>query len=135
MGTNIKPKVKGKFKVKLNSIEKIEELCQLAYDEASQNVVKLQEEINKLSSSTNLNDCSVDERAKFAKAMNDYITNKAKAISCKLDIAKLMAEIYKHNGNVANQMVQESIPNDWEALKESLKDESEDSTQIYTITK
>lgn len=131
----IKPKVKGKYKVKLNSIEKIEEICQIQYDEANQNVVRLQDEINKLASSTNLNECSVDERAKFAKAMNDYITNKDKAIGRKLEIAKLMVEIYKHNGNVMNQSVQEAIPTDWESLKESMKDNVTDTVQKYSISR
>lgn len=126
-------KVKGKYKIKLNSIDKIEELCQLTYDEAHQNVVKLQEEINKLSNCTNLNDCTVDERAKFAKAMNDYINSKDKAIGRKMDIAKLMSEIYKHNGNVQNQAVQDNIPTDWESLKESLHGETE-TRQEYHIT-
>ena len=133
MATTI-PKVKGKFKIKLNSIQKIEELCQITFDEANQNVVRLQDEINKLTASTNLNDCSVDERAKFAKAMNDYISNRDKAIGRKLEIAKLMSEIYKHNGNLANQAVQESIPTDWEALKESMHEDA-DTVQEYSISR
>lgn len=131
---NTTPKVKGKFKVRLNSLEKIEEACQIQYDEAHQNIVRLQEEINKLASCTNLNNCSVDERAKFAKAMNDYINSKDKAIGRKLEIVKVMTEIYKHNGSVMNQAVQESIPTDWEALKESMHDEDE-TVQEYKITR
>lgn len=126
-------KVKPKYKVKLNSLEKIEEACQLQYDEAHQNIVKLQEEINRLSACTNLNDCTVDERAKFAKAMNDYINSKDKAIGRKMEIVKVMTEIYKHNGSVMNKEVQESIPTDWESLKEDMH-KNGDTRQEYRIT-
>lgn len=132
MATNVKPKIKGKYKVKLNSLEKIEELCQIILDEASQVVVSLQDELNKLKASTCLNDCTVDERAKYSKAMKDYYDAKMKAIAFKKDVANLMTEITKHNGNVNNAAVQENIPMDWDALKESMK-EDDNSIQEYTI--
>ena len=64
--------------------------------------------------------------------MNDFLSNKEKAISRKLDIAKLMSEILKFNGNM-KAVMQESDLN-WEEFKDTLyetdntpqqKDESE----------
>ena len=40
----------------------------------------------------------------YSKAMNDYLSIKDKAISKKLEIAKLLTEIMKHNGNVENTL-------------------------------
>lgn len=129
-------KTKGRYKLKLNSLEKIEELLQEAYDEANQNVVKLQEEINRISSATNLNDCTVDERAKFAKAINDYITNRDKALGRKIEIGKLMAEIHKNNGNIAKTVANtEDLSNfDLEVLQQQLvESETASKPQPYKI--
>ena len=92
--TNKLPK---KYKLKLNSSQKIEELLQELYDEADKNIVEIQNEMNKLANSVQLDQEIVDAKAKYAKAMNDFITNKDKAIGRKLDIAKLMSEILKFN--------------------------------------
>ena len=93
-------KLPKKYKLKLNSAQKIEELLQELYEEADKNIVEIQNEMNKLANSVQLDQEIVDAKAKYAKAMNDFITNKDKAIGRKLDIAKLMSEILKFNGNV-----------------------------------
>ena len=41
-----------RYKVKLNSVEKVEELLQETYNQACQQIVTIQEEMNKLSQST-----------------------------------------------------------------------------------
>lgn len=124
----------ARYKLKLNSIEKIEELLQIMYDEANQNIVKLQEEINKITTSTNLNQCSVDEKAKFAKAINDYIANKDKAIGRKIEIAKLMTEVHKYSGNVGAAVQGASNVVDWEHLKDALyEQETTDETKEYHV--
>ena len=125
-------KLKKGYKLKLNSIEKVEELLQELYNETNKMVNEIQEQMNKLSSSVSLNQEPMDAKAKYSKAMNDFLSNKEKAISRKLDIAKLMAEILKFNGNM-KAVMQESDLN-WEAFKDTLyetdntpqqKDESE----------
>ena len=83
-------KLPKRYKLKLNSAQKIEELLQELYDEADKNIVEIQNEMNKLANSVQLDQEIVDAKAKYAKAMNDFITNKDKAIGRKLDIAKLM---------------------------------------------
>ena len=112
-----------KYKLKLNSVEKIEELLQELYNESCKNIQEVQNEMNKLSNSVNLNDEIVDAKAKYAKAINDFITNKDKAIGRKLEIAKVMSEVLKFNGNVEKTMNEGGSIADVETLKEMLAEE------------
>ena len=105
-----------KYKLKLNSSEKLEVLLQELYDEACKNIEQIQTEMNKLSNSIQLNDEAVDAKAKYAKAMNDYITNKDKAIGRKLDVAKLMTEVIKYNGNTKKAFEESNAVGDWGEL-------------------
>lgn len=128
-------KISKKYKLKLNSVEKIEELLQELYEEADKNIVEIQTEMNKLSNSVQLNSEIVDAKAKYAKAMNDYISNKDKAIGRKLDIAKLMSEILKFNGNVKLAVAEGEIP-DWQEITNALIDSTEeesDNTEKYQL--
>lgn len=132
--TNKLPK---KYKLKLNSSQKIEELLQELYDEADKNIVEIQNEMNKLANSVQLDQEIVDAKAKYAKAMNDFITNKDKAIGRKLDIAKLMSEILKFNGNVKMAVTEGNIP-DWDEITNALVDNTngtniEDETEKYQL--
>ena len=128
-------KLPRKYKLKLNSVEKIEELLQELYEEADKNIVEIQNEMNKLSNSVELNNEIVDAKAKYAKAMNDFITNKDKAIGRKLDIAKLMSEILKYNGNVKLAVTEGEIP-DWQEITNALMDNNEqenDNIEKYQL--
>ena len=100
-----------KMQIKLNSTEKIEQLLQVAYDLTCKQINDIQNEMNKLSNSCNLGDVTIEEKTKYAKAINDFIGSREKAISKKFEIAKLMAEIVKHNGDVADTL------NDKNAMK------------------
>lgn len=121
-------KLPKKYRLKLNSSEKIEELLQELYEEADKNIVEIQNEMNKLSNSVQLNEEIVDAKAKYAKAMNDFISNKDKAIGRKLEIAKLMSEILKFNGNVKLAITEGEVP-DWQEITNALVDNSEDEEQ------
>lgn len=120
-------KLKRDYKLKLNSIEKIEELLQELYNETNKMVNEIQEQMNKLSSSVSLNQEPMDAKAKYSKAMNDFLSNKEKAISRKLDIAKLMSEIIKFNGNM-KAVIQESDM-DWDSFKDTLYESEEKNTK------
>lgn len=120
-------KLPKKYKLKLNSIDKIEELLQELYEESDKIIVEIQNEMNKLSTSVQLNNEIVDAKAKYAKAMNDFITNKDKAIGRKLDIAKLMSEILKYNGNIKMAITEGEIP-DWNEITDALVAKSEEET-------
>ena len=91
-----------RYKVRLNSIEKIEELLQEVYDQACRQINEIQNEINKLVNSTNLaaEDFTMDDKAKYFKAMHDLTVDKRNAIQTKLDIVKFMGEVVKHSGDV-----------------------------------
>lgn len=89
-----------RFKIELNDIQNIKDLLQNAYNLADEQIVQAQNEINKLSVSTQLEQEAMDAKSKYAKAINDYLGMKDKAISKKLDIAKILTDIYHHNGNV-----------------------------------
>lgn len=121
-------KIAKRYKLKLNSVQKIEELLQELYEEADKNIVEIQNEMNKLSNSVQLSEEIVDAKAKYAKAMNDYISNKDKAIGRKLDIAKLMSEILKYNGNVKLAVTEGDIP-DWQEITNALVDNSNDNAE------
>lgn len=130
-------KLPKKYKLKLNSSQKIEELLQELYDEADKNIVEIQNEMNKLANSVKLDEEIMDAKTKYAKAMNDFIVNKDKAIGRKLDIAKLMSEILKFNGNVKMAVTEGDIP-DWDEITNALVDNEnttnvEDETEKYHL--
>ena len=90
----------GKLKLELNDQQSLKDLVQEAYRISDEQIVQAQNEINKLSNATQLQDEPMEARAKYAKAINDYLGIKDKAISKKLDIAKILADVLKYNGNV-----------------------------------
>ena len=91
-----------RIKVRLSSVEKIEELLQEVYDQACRQINEIQNEINKLVNSTNLgsDDFTMDDKAKYFKAIHDLTGDKKSAIQTKLDIVKFMGEMVKHSGDV-----------------------------------
>lgn len=89
----------AKYKVVINSLDNVRELLQEAYNQADEQLIQSQNEISKLSSSTKLSEEIMESKAKYAKAMNDYLGMKDKAISKKIEIARLLSEICKHNGD------------------------------------
>ena len=91
---------KKRYIVKLNSIEKIEQLLQETYDLACQQYIQIQNELNKIANTTILNDLDIDGKEKYGKIVNNYITLQQKSIQQKFDIAKLMSEVAKHGGDI-----------------------------------
>ena len=94
----------GKFKIELNDVQNLRDLLQIAYNLADEQVIQAQNEINKLASVTKLTEESMDAKAKYGKVINDYLSIKDKAISKKLDIAKILNDVYVHNGDVKNAL-------------------------------
>ena len=91
---------KKKYTVKLNNIDKIEQLLQETYNLACQQFTQIQGETNKIANTTILKDLDIDGKEKYGKIMNNYISLQQKSITQKFDIAKLMSEIIKHNGDI-----------------------------------
>ena len=84
-------------------------MLQEIYDQACKQITEIQNEINKLVNSTNLgvDGFSIDAKATYAKAIHDFMGDKAKAIAAKFEVAKFMGEILKHNGD-ANAAVNDN---------------------------
>ena len=125
---------KKNYKVRLNSVEKIEELLQEIYDQACRQINEIQIEINKLTVSTNLgnDETTMDDKTKYAKAIHDYIGDKTKAIAAKFEIAKFMGELIKHGGDLkattedSNFKKRTSL--NLKDIKDALKDEKDENT-------
>ena len=115
-----------KLKIELNDLQNIRDLLQNAYNLAEEQIVQAQNEINKLSNATQLQDETIEGRTKYAKAINDYLGMKDKAIGKKLDIAKILTEIQKYNGDVKAALEsngsQGSMDFDFESIKKMVDD-------------
>lgn len=122
------------LKLRVNNLTILEALLQELYDESTKNIYEIQNEMNRLSNSVQLNEEIMDSKVKYAKAMNDYSSNKNKALGTKLDVAKLMAELYKFQGNV-KKMNQESeeLPNWGDVISNlnDMADEEKNTTKVY----
>lgn len=90
----------GKLKLQLNNTQNLRDLLQSAYNLADEQIIQAQNEINKMASATQLQNEAMDAKAKYGKIINDYLGIKDKAISKKLDIAKIMSDVLHYNGNV-----------------------------------
>lgn len=129
-----------KLKIKLNDANNLRDLLQESYNLADSQIIQAQQEIAKLDSSTNLAECCMDEKQKYAKAINDFLSIKDKAISKKLEISKMMSEVLKFNGNVNDAMAAERskpVSFDFSKIKEMLDNEtaSEEKTETIQLKK
>lgn len=132
-----------RYSVKLNSTEKIEELLQEIYDQACRQLNEINNEMSKLINNTNLGEdgTSMEDKAKYAKAIHDYVGDKDRAIKSKLDIAKFMGEVLKYKGNISEALndpsISKSTSMNLKALKsniaKTLNDDGGDKTTTYKI--
>lgn len=128
-----------RYKVKLNSSDKIEDLLQEIYDQSCRHFNEIQAEINKLANSTNLGaeGTSMEEKTKYAKAMHDFLIDKKNAIAMKLEVAKFMGEVMKHSGNVdaalSDKSFQKRTTLDLEGLRAQLNKGGDGETNSYII--
>ena len=72
------------FIVKINSVEKIEQLLQEIYDQSVKQYNEIQNEMNKLSNSCNLADVTIEEKTKYSKAIHDLFGDKEKVLKMKI---------------------------------------------------
>jgi hypothetical protein len=89
-----------KFKLKVNNIDKIEQLLQETYNLACQQYTVIQDEMNKVANATKVKDLDIEGKEKYSKIMANYLALQQKSIVQKYDIAKLMSDIIKYNGNM-----------------------------------
>ena len=123
-----------KYKVKMNSHDKVEELLQEVYDQACKQLNEIQNEINKLINSTNLasDDFTMEDKAKYFKAIHDLMVDKKNAIQSKLDIVKFMGEMIKHAGDgnavLNDKGFQKKTSLDFKIIRDAIKGEEESKT-------
>lgn len=126
----------AKLRIELNDLQNIRDLLQNAYNLADEQIVQSQNEINKLSNATQLQEETIEGRTKYAKAINDYLGMKDKAISKKIDIAKILTEIQKFNGDVKaaleSNAAQGSMDFDFESIKKMV-DEAHNTNEKNKI--
>ena len=101
----------AKLKIQVNDPNVIRDLLQEAYNLADEQLVMAHMEITKMSNAVQLQDTIMDEKSKYGKIISDYLAVRDKAMAKKIEIAKLLTEIYKHNGDVNNAL------NDGQAMK------------------
>jgi hypothetical protein len=125
-----------KVKIRLNSTEKVEELLQEIYDQACRQLNSVQNEINKLVTSTNLADATIDSKAKYAKAMHDYHGDMNRALTTKVELVKFMGEIIKHNGDIEDalndQQFAKATKLDLDQLRQEISG-GDDDTDSYDL--
>lgn len=95
--------------VKVNSVDKVEQLLQEIYDQCVKQYNEIQNEINKLSNSCNLAEVTIDEKAKYSKAIHDLFGDKDRVLKMKFEVSKLLTEFIKHNGDVNDTLNDASV--------------------------
>ena len=130
-----------KYKVKLNSIEKIEELLQEIYDQSVRHLNEIQMEMNKLQNSTNLGQdgISIEDKTKYAKAIHDFMGDNERALKSKFEIAKFMGELAKHGGDLGETLNDQGFVKktslDLKALKSSISNDDNGGSSTYILKK
>jgi hypothetical protein len=126
----------AKYKVVINSLENVRELLQEAYNQADEQLIQSQNEISKLSNSTKLSDEIMESKAKYAKAMNDFLGMKDKSIAKKIEIARLLADICKQNGSDGKNMdVAKSMTFDFSKIREMVNNNQNDKSETIELKK
>ena len=128
-----------KLKIDVNNLQNLKDLLQEIYDLANEQIVQAQNEINKLSSATRLQEEPMDARSKYAKAINDYMGMKDKTISKKLDVAKIMSDVISHNGDVASAFndneAMKTVEFDFDDIKKMVDNTLEEKTKRIELNK
>lgn len=92
--------INKKYNVKLNNLDKIEQLLQETYDLACQQHNSIQNEMNKIMNTTVVNNLDIDGKEKYGKIMKEYFSLQQKSIALKMDVAKLLTEVAKNHGDI-----------------------------------
>lgn len=129
------------FKIELNSMDNLRDLLQCIMDMADEQINQAQNEINKLTNSTELDKEAMDGRSKYAKAINDFLVTKNKATAQKIDVAKMLQEVIKYNGNLNDDTEGKGVGSFDISSLQNLVDnammnkEKENETKVITVKK
>jgi hypothetical protein len=90
-----------------------------------------------MANATQLQEESIDGKAKYGKIINDYLGVKDKAISKKIDIAKILTDIHNHNGDVKealeNGAQSKGMDFNFDDIKKMIDESYEDKEKTKTI--
>ena len=64
---------KNKLKIEVNNVQNIQALLQEAYFLADEQIIQVQNEINKMANATQLQEESIEGKGKYGKIINDYL--------------------------------------------------------------
>ncbi len=115
-----------RLSIKLNSSTKTEALMQEIYDEACRQIISVQENMTNIIESTNLANETIENKAKYGKIINDFLTQKHNALGRKMEVAKLMVEFLKNKGNEDASKKQEIDSLGLDDILNKLREESND---------
>ena len=125
------------FKIQLNDSANLRDLLQGIYQLADEQIVQVQNEINKMANATQLQEESIEGKSKYGKIINDYLGIKDKAIAKKLDIAKIMSDVLHHNGDVQSALQDnatlKSMDFDFDAIKKAVDESYQEKETNKTI--
>jgi hypothetical protein len=96
------PRIIKKLQIELNSAENLRDMLQEVTDLADEQILQVQKEIEKLKNSTDLTAEAMDGKSRYAKAVNDYLAIKDKAMAKKIEVARIMNDVLSHNGNLGD---------------------------------
>ena len=125
----------AKLKIEINDSQSLKDLLQEIYNLANEQIIQVQNEINKLSNATQLHEEPVEGKSKYAKAINDYLGIKDKAISKKIDVAKIMSDVISHNGDIKGALEDGASMKDFNFDFEGIKEIVDNSLQGKEETK
>lgn len=128
------------LKIELNSTDNLRDLLQMIMELADEQINQAQSEINKLKNSTNLTEEAMDGKSKYAKAINDFLVTKNKATAQKIDVAKMLQEVIKYNGDIKAGMEDKNSGLDIGSLQDivdkAMKNkDKQNETKIVTLKK
>ena len=129
-----------KLKIDVNDVQSLKDLLQEVYNLANEQIVQCQNEINKLSNATQLQDEPMEARAKYAKSISDYLGIKDKAISKKIDVAKILSDVINHNGNIKDALndsggALKDLSFDFDDIKKMVDNSLEEKTKKIELLK
>ena len=124
----------AKLKIEINSIQSLKDLLQEIYNLANEQIIQSQNEINKMSNATILQEESIEGKAKYGKMINDYLSIKDKAISKKIDIAKILSDVCNKNGDISgalenNEAALKDMDFNFDDIKKMVDDSMEEKTK------
>ena len=95
----------------------------------------IENEINKLTNSTNLgsDEITMEDKAKYSKAIHDFVGDKTKAISQKFEVAKFMGELIKKSGDAAAVVNDKNFAKRTSLNLDEIRDAMNDDTETYNL--